>query len=65
MPFGLSNEPAVFQELVNIFLQGQEEFAIEYLDDIFIFSETPDDHLRHIQDVFNHLRKTNIEAKEV
>ncbi|XP_052710929.1 uncharacterized protein LOC128185352 [Crassostrea angulata] len=63
MPFGLSNAPAVFQELMNIVLQGQEEFAIAYLDDILIFSETPEDHLRHIQDVFNRLRKRGLKMK--
>ncbi|XP_065928361.1 uncharacterized protein [Magallana gigas] len=63
MPFGLSNAPAVFQELMNIVLQGQEEFAIAYLDDILIFSETPEDHLRHIQDVFNRLRKHGLKMK--
>eukprot|EP00105_Crassostrea_gigas_P025107 XP_011445573.1 PREDICTED: uncharacterized protein LOC105340996 [Crassostrea gigas] len=63
MPFWLSNAPAVFQELMNIVLQGQEEFAIAYLDDILIFSETPEDHLRHIQDVFNRLRKHGLKTK--
>lgn len=57
MPFGLSNAPAVFQEMMNIVLQGPEEFAIAYLDDILIFSETLQDHLRHIQDVFHRLRQ--------
>lgn len=63
MPFGLSNAPAVFQELMNIVLQGQEEFAIAYLDDILIFSETPQDHLRHIQDVFHRLRQHGLKLK--
>ena len=36
MPFGLSNAPAVFQELmtVHVVLQGCNEFATAYLDDI-------------------------------
>ena len=48
MPFGLSNAPAVFQELMNIVLQGCEEFAMAYLDDVLIFSKNPEEHLRHI-----------------
>lgn len=59
----LNNAPAVFQELMNIVLQGQEEFAIAYLDDILIFSETPEDYLRHIQDVFHRLRKHGLKLK--
>lgn len=63
VPFGLSNAPVVFQELLNIVLQGQEKFAIAYLDDILIFSETPEYHLRHIQDVFNRQRKHGLKLK--
>ena len=63
MPFGLSNAPAVFQELMNIVLQGQEEFSIAYLDDILIFSETAEKHLEHIQQVFNRLRKHDLKLK--
>ena len=45
MPFGLSNAPAVFQELMSIVLNGCNAFAIAYLDDILIFSETFDEHI--------------------
>ena len=34
MPFGLSNAPAVFQELMSVILQGCNNFATAYLDDI-------------------------------
>lgn len=63
MPFELSNAPAVFRDLMNIVLQGQEEFAIAYLDDILIFSETPEDHLHHIHDVFDRLRTHGLKLK--
>ena len=52
MPFGLSNAPAVFQELMNIVLQGCEEFAMAYLDDVLIFSKNPEESLRHIEKIF-------------
>jgi len=44
MPFGLliSNAPAVFQELRDIVLQECE------LDDVLIFSKTPDEHWQHV-----------------
>lgn len=63
MPFGLSNAPAVFQELMNIVLQGKEDFSIAYLDDILIFSETAEKHLEHIQEVFDRLRKHGLKLK--
>ncbi|KAK3107127.1 hypothetical protein FSP39_007863 [Pinctada imbricata] len=61
MPFGLSNAPAVFQELMNIVLQGCEGFAMAYLDDILIFTkDDPKEHIRNIQEVFNRLRQHNL-----
>jgi hypothetical protein len=55
MPFGLSTAPSIFQELANIVLQGCEEFATAYLDDILIFSKNEDEHLKHIQKDFDRL----------
>ena len=37
MPFGLSNAPAVFLELMSVVLQGLDNFAIAYLDDMLVF----------------------------
>ena len=63
MPFGLSNAPAVFQELMNIVLQGCEDFAMAYLDDVLIFSRTPEEHLQHIQYIFERIRKHGLKLK--
>lgn len=63
MPFGLSNAPAIFQELMNIVLQGCEDFAIAYLDDILIFSKNQQEHLEHIQIVFNRLKQHDLRLK--
>ena len=63
MPFGLSNAPAVFQELMNIVLQGCEEFAMAYLDDVLIFSKNPEEHLRHIETIFERIRQHGLKLK--
>lgn len=63
MPFGLSNAPAVFQELMSVVLQGLNEFAIAYLDDILIFSSTLEDHLKHLDMIFDRLRKHDLRLK--
>ena len=54
VPFGLAQAPAYFQNLMNKVLTGLN-FAISYLDDIIIFSETPEEHLRHIKIVLKRL----------
>ena len=59
MPFGLSNGPAVFQELMIVVLQGCNELTTAYLDDILIFSATLDEHFKHLSIIFNKLRQHN------
>ena len=44
VPFGLAQAPAYFQELMAGILKDFN-FAIAYLDDIIIFSKTPQEHL--------------------
>lgn len=63
MPFGLSNAPAVFQELMSIVLEGLSDFALAYLDDILIFSRTIEDHLRQINVIFDRLRTHGLKLK--
>ena len=64
MPFGLCNAPATFQGLMNrILRQFIAKFVIVYLDDIVIYSETEEDHLRHIRQVFEVLRANELYAR--
>ena len=63
MPFGLSNAPAVFQELMSVVLQGLGDFATAYLDDILVFSPTLEDHLQHLDTIFDRLRKHDLKLK--
>ena len=52
--FGLAQAPAYFQELMTGTLKDFN-FTIAYLDDIIIFSNTPEEHLSHIRKVFEKL----------
>ena len=56
VPFGLAQAPAYFQELMTGILKDFP-FAIAYLDNIIIFSNTPQEHLSHIHMVY---KKTQI-----
>ncbi|VDI66449.1 Hypothetical predicted protein [Mytilus galloprovincialis] len=63
LPFGLASGPSLFSELVTEVLQGLEHFSTAYIDDILIFSETEEEHLGHIQQVFDRLRQHKLKLK--
>ena len=46
MPFGLVNAPPTFQRAMTVALRGCEEFSVVYIDDVLVFSETPEQHLQ-------------------
>ena len=62
VPFGLVQAPANFQELMTSILKDLN-FAIAYLDDIIIFSKTPQEHLSHIRMVFEKLKSAKLSMK--
>lgn len=57
MPFGLKGAPSTFQRLMaqDVLVGYLQDFAIAYLDDIIIFSDTLEDHQRHLRLVFERL----------
>ena len=63
MPFGLAGSPAVFQNCMNAILGDVRHFALAFVDDIIVFSETFDDHVKHLSAVFERLRKANLKLK--
>ena len=57
MPFGFTNAPATFCNLMNnVIFDFLVLFAVAYLDDIVIYSPTLEDHLVHLEKVFDRLR---------
>lgn len=63
MPFGLKNAPATFQRLINRFKTGLPKVSILcYLDDIIILSQTFEQHLNDLEQVFVHLASYNLIA---
>ena len=63
MPFGLCGAPATFQRLMDNVLRGQQHFARAYLDDIVIYSRSWEDHLTHLQQVFDRLQDAGLTVK--
>ena len=64
VPFGLAQAPAYFQQLISMVLQDCRDFAMAYLDDIIIFSRTPEEHLKHIEIIFQKLKAAGLKLKE-
>ena len=64
MPLDLTNAPATFQCLMenclgNLLLN----WCIIYLDDIIIYSKTPEEHVKRLEDVFKKLSKAGLKLK--
>lgn len=61
MPFGLKNAPSIFQRCVDDLLRPYiGKFAYVYMDDVLIFSNSPDEHIKHIETVINALHMANM-----
>ncbi|GBC36137.2 retroviral-like aspartic protease 1 [Rhizophagus irregularis DAOM 181602=DAOM 197198] len=64
MPFGLCNAPATFQRTMDKVLHGiKEKFVLVYLDDVIIYLKTFKDHIQHLEEVLNRIRKANLRLK--
>ena len=64
MPFGLCNAPATFQRLMQVVLAGLEgKICFVYIDDILVCSKTFEEHLQHLEQVFERLRKAGLTLK--
>ena len=62
VPFRLAQAPAYFQELMTGVLKDLP-FAMAYLDNIIIYSSTPEEHLQHIKTVFEKLCHAKLSMK--
>jgi hypothetical protein len=65
MQQGYCNMPATFQRLMTIiFRDFIGKFIHVYLDDIFVFSNSIEDHEKHLRLVFDKLRKAQLYLEE-
>ena len=63
LSFGLTNAPATFQAVMNKMFGHLHTFCVVYLDDILIFSKTPEEHEKHLDTVLQILEREGLYAK--
>ena len=64
MPFGATNTPATFHRLMPDCLGDLNmRWCIVYLDDIIIYSDTKEDHLKRLEAVFQKLAAAGLKLK--
>ena len=64
MPFGLKNAPGTFQRLMDKILKEYiNKFVVVYIDDIMIYSENFKDHIKHVEEVLEKMKKANLILK--
>jgi hypothetical protein len=64
MSFGLINARAYFTYLMNkVFMEYLDKFVVVFIDDILIFSNTKEEHEKHLRIVFEKLRSNQLYAK--
>ena len=64
VPFGVTNAPAQFMNLMNDVLKDYlNDFVVVFLDDILTYSKTPEDHAEHLRKVLEKLRQHRLYAK--
>jgi hypothetical protein len=64
MPFGVTNAPSIFMDLMNcVFHMYLDLFVVVFIDDILIYSTNHQEHGEHLKTVLNVLRKKQLFAK--
>ena len=64
MPFGLCNAPAAFEQLINkVLMEYIDVCCIVYLDDVFIYSRTRQDHQSDVSKIRKAIPISGMRAK--
>ncbi|KAI3682050.1 hypothetical protein L2E82_50198 [Cichorium intybus] len=64
MPFGMTNAPAAFMDLMNRVCRPMlDRSVIVFIDDILVYSRSREQHEQHLREVLETLRKEKLYAK--
>ena len=60
MPFGLKGAPATFQRLVDGLLDGTQDYAAAYIDDVAVFSTSWTEHLEQLKEILTRVKDAGL-----
>ena len=63
LPFGIRIGVQTFSFVINKAIGHCSDFAANYLDDIIVFSRTTEDHMEHLEKIFEALQVTDLKIK--
>lgn len=65
LPFGLKTSPAIFQRILGNILRKYKltDFAVNFIDDILIFSKSFSEHLKHLSQLLEAIKKEGFRLK--
>jgi hypothetical protein len=63
-PFGLTNAPVLFMDLMNrVFQPYLDKFVVVFIDDILVYSKSYKEHEQHLRQTLQTLRRCQLYAK--
>lgn len=65
LPFGLKISPCVFQRIISNALRnhGLQQFCMNYIDDVLVFSKTFEEHTRHVKKLLGAMEEEGFKLK--
>ena len=61
--FGIATSPDFLKDLMNKLFFGFGSFCVVYMDDLLIFSDSPEQHLEHLEKIFEKFRTSKLKVK--
>ena len=63
MPFGVTNAPAVFMDLMKcVFAPYLDQFVVVFIDDILIYSKTKEEHTEYLKIVLQTHKRSYMQS---
>ena len=63
LPFGINISPSVFSYILGKVLAQCSQYTLNYIDDIMVFSEMWESHVRHLEEVCKWLQDVDLKIK--